>query len=213
MLSILYQLSLGEVIISTAVYGRGGRPVGADEGGPAPPTAMRHAGRMDENPGPPENPRLPDDQADPDVDLAPASSIVVGHDGSGAATAALRVALQLASELGAPVSVIRAWLIVTAPRPDNWTFGYVPSTDEFADAVRTELISDTQDEVARFPDVAVTHHVYHANPAKGLIAASKDARMLVVGSRGLGGFRELVLGSVSDQCVRDAHCPVLVTRA
>ena len=78
--------------------------------------------------------------------------------------------------------------------------------------MRTELISDTQSELARFPDVAVTHRVYHANPAKSLIIASQDARMLVVGSRGLGGFRELVLGSVSDQCVRYALCPVLVTR-
>ena len=159
-----------------------------------------------------ENPWLPDDQADLDVDLAPASSIVVGHDGSGAATAALRWALQLASELGAPVTILRAWQIVTAPRPDNWAFGYASSTDEFADAVCTELISDTQSELARFPDVSVTHRVYHANPAKSLIIASQDARMLVVGSRGLGGFRELVLGSVSDQCVRYAHCPVLVTR-
>jgi len=173
---------------------------------------MRHAGQMDENAGLPENPGLPDDQADPDVVLAPASSIVVGHDGSGTATGALRVALQLASELGAPVTILRAWLIVTAPRPDNWTFGYVPSTDEFADAVRTELISDTQDELARYPHVAVTHHVYHANPAKSLIIASQDARMLVVGSRGLGGLQELVLGSVSDECVRYAQCPVLVTR-
>ena len=79
--------------------------------------------RWTRTPGAPENPGLPDDQADPDVDLAPASSIVVGHDGSGAATAALRWALQLASELGAPVTILRAWLIVTAPRPDNWAFG------------------------------------------------------------------------------------------
>jgi len=161
---------------------------------------------MDDNPG------LPDDQADPDVDLAPASSIVVGHDGSEAATAALRWALQLASELGAPVTILRAWQIVTAPRPDNWTFGYAPSTDEFAEAVRTELLSDAQSELARFPDVSVTNRVYHANPARSLIIASQDARMLVVGSRGRGGFRELMLGSVSDQCVRYARCPVVVTR-
>lgn len=162
---------------------------------------------MDESPG------LPDDQADPDVDLAPASSLVVGHDGSGAATAALKVSLQLASELAAPIIIIRAWMMVTAPRPANWAFGYTPSTDEFADAVRAELISDTRSELARFPDVPVTHRVYHANPAKSLIIASQGARMLVVGSRGLGGFRELMLGSVSDQCVRYAQCPVLVTRA
>lgn len=161
---------------------------------------------MDESPG------LPDDQADPDVDLAPASSLVVGHDGSGAATAALRLALQLASGLGAPLTILRAWQFVTAPRPDNWAFGYVSSTDEFADAVRTELVSDTQSELAHFPNISVTHRVYQANPARSLIIASQDARMLVVGSRGRGGFRELVLGSVSDQCVRYAHCPVLVTR-
>jgi nucleotide-binding universal stress UspA family protein len=162
---------------------------------------------MDEIPG------RPDDQADPDVDLAPASSIVVGHDGSRAATAALKVSLQLASELAVPIIIIRAWMMVTAPRPANWVFGDTPSTDEFADAVRTELISDTRSELARFPDVPATHRVYHANPAKSLIIASQGARMLVVGSRGLGGFRELMLGSVSDQCVRYAQCPVLVTRA
>lgn len=129
---------------------------------------MRHAGQMDQNPGLAKNSGLPDDHADPDVDRVPASSIVVGHDGSGAATAALRFALQLASELGAPVAILRAWLFVTAPRPANWAFGYVPSTDEFADAVRTELISDTQSELARFPDVSVTHRVYHANPGQEL---------------------------------------------
>jgi nucleotide-binding universal stress UspA family protein len=174
--------------------------------GSPPPAALRHAGQMDENPG------LPDDQVDPVVDVAPASSIVVGHDGSGAASAALRVALQLASELGTPVTVIRAWMMATAPRPANWVFGYAPSTDEFADAVRTELISDTESDLAPFPDVTVSHRVYHANPARSLIIASQGARMLVVGSRGLGGFRELMLGSVSDECVRNAHCPVLVTR-
>jgi Universal stress protein family len=53
---------------------------------------------------------------------------------------------------------------------------------------------------------------YHASPAKALIRASRNSRMLVVGSRGLGGISEMVLGSVSDQCVRPAHCPVLVAR-
>jgi nucleotide-binding universal stress UspA family protein len=102
--------------------------------------------------------------------------------------------------------------LVTAPRPANWTFGYVPSEDELAKAVHDQLVADTRARVARFPGVDVTMRVHHRGPAQALIGASRDARMLVVGSRGLGGFRELVLGSVSDQCVRYAACPVLVAQ-
>ena len=53
----------------------------------------------------------------------------------------------------------------------------------------------------------------HHDRRERVIKASRDARMLVVGCRGVGGFREMVLGSVSDQCVRYAACPVLVVRA
>ena len=152
------------------------------------------------------------DDVDAAVEVAPATNIVVGHDGSPGAAEALDVALQLASDLGAPLTILRAWSLVTAPRPANWIFGYAPSVDELAEAVRAELVSDTQRQVAAFPAVAVTCRAYHAGPAASLIRASQEARMLVVGARGLGGLRELVLGSVSDQCVRHARCPVLVTR-
>ena len=124
----------------------------------------------------------------------------------------MELALQLASELHAPVLILRAWSLVTAPRPANWTFGYVPSEDELAEAVHDELVVDTRARVAQFPGVDVTFRADHRGPARALIGASREARMLVVGSRGLGGFGELVLGSVSDQCVRYAACPVLVAR-
>ena len=157
------------------------------------------------------------DRALPEVDAgeaepAPPSSLVVGHDRSAGAEAALELALQLGSDLHAPVVILRAWSMVTAPRPANWTFGYVPSEDELAEAVQNELVADTRSRVDRFPGVDVGFRVDHRGPARALIEASREARMLVVGSRGLGGFGELVLGSVSDQCVRYAACPVLVAR-
>lgn len=137
---------------------------------------------------------------------------MVGHDGTAGADAALRTALQLASEIHAPLTIVRAWSMVTAPRPPGWVFGYASAIEDIEEAVRQELEAQTQAQVARFPTVALTWVAHHAGPARSLILASRDARMLVVGARGVSGICELVLGSVSDQVVRQAHCPVLVTR-
>jgi nucleotide-binding universal stress UspA family protein len=139
-------------------------------------------------------------------------SIVVGHDGSAGARNALTVALQLATDLGSPVTIVRAWSLSTAPRPKSWKFGYVCSNDELAEAVQEALVAETSDLLARFASVPVEFRVLHAAPAESLIRCSQTARMLVVGSRGRGGFSQLALGSVSEQCVRHAACPVLVTR-
>ena len=138
--------------------------------------------------------------------------IVVGHDGSGGGDEALKMALKLADALQASVLIVRAWSMVTAPRRPDWEFGYVPSFDEMSAAVHDHLVNDTATDVARFSDLPVEHRAVHASPAKSLVELSSDAVMLVVGSRGLGGFAGLMLGSVSEQCVRHAACPVLVVR-
>ena len=57
--------------------------------------------------------------------------IVVGHDGSGGAQTALRWAANLAVGMAAPVHVVRAWQLATAPRPETWEAGYVPPIDDF----------------------------------------------------------------------------------
>ncbi|MGC5075462.1 universal stress protein [Agrococcus sp. DT81.2] len=149
-----------------------------------------------------------------DIELVPAprDSIVVGHDGSDGADHALAEALELADQLRAPVVVVRAWSIATAPRPANWEFGYVSSFGEYAAAVHDELARDSRSAVDQHPGVAVSYRAAHASPAACLIDISRDARMLVVGTRGRGGIAGLVLGSVSEQCVRHAACPVLVVR-
>jgi nucleotide-binding universal stress UspA family protein len=59
--------------------------------------------------------------------------------------------------------------------------------------------------------VPVTSELVQGQPADVLCEAAKDADLLVVGSRGLGGFRGLLLGSVSQQCAHHAPCPVVIT--
>lgn len=142
----------------------------------------------------------------------PAGSIVVGHDGSDCSDSALTEALELAGPLHTPVVVVRTWTIDTAPRPVDWEFGYVSSFAEYAASVEASLRKDVAPFAARFPDVALSYRVVHSGAAKGLIEISHPARMLVLGSRGHGGFSGMLLGSVSDQCVRHATCPVLVVR-
>jgi nucleotide-binding universal stress UspA family protein len=149
---------------------------------------------------------------DPEPEPAPKDTIVVGHDGSGGGDQALATALELAHQLHVSVVVVRAWSIATAPRPPTWKFGYVSSFDELAETVRGHLVKDVSALLQRFPAVDIEYRAVHGSPAKNLIAISTDARMLVVRSRGLGGFAGMVLGSVSDQCVQYAACPVLVVR-
>jgi nucleotide-binding universal stress UspA family protein len=138
--------------------------------------------------------------------------IVVGHDGSGGADKALKMALKLADRIQASVLILRAWSMATAPRRPDWEFGYVPSFDEMSAAVHEHLVNETATDVARFPHVPIEYRTVHASPAKTLVERSRDALMLVVGLRGLGGFAGLLLGSVSEQCVRHAACSVLVVR-
>ncbi len=144
---------------------------------------------------------------------APTGSIVVGHDGSAGAEFALNTALGLADGLQVPLVVVRVWSIDSAPRPADWQFGYVSSLLEYSGAVRAALIQDTDAAMRTFANVSVDYRVVHSGEAaKTLIEISREARMLVVGSRGLGGLVGLMLGSVSDRCARHAFCPVLVTR-
>ncbi len=135
--------------------------------------------------------------------------LVVGHDGSPASSDAVRWAGGLAHRLSCPLHVVRSWSISTAPRPATADHGYVPPLADFEQAVREELERD----VARLglPDgVAVSCHALHGAAARRLLEAAEHAEMLVVASRGVGGFRGLLFGSTADQVVRHATCPVVV---
>lgn len=138
--------------------------------------------------------------------------IIIGSDGSDFSDVALRKGLWLAQALGWPVKVLRAWTISTAPRPATWEPGYVPPADDFEAAVLERLERDTAATRAQYPDVSVELVTPHGAAGRELIKASEGARIVIVGTRGLGGFQGLLLGSVSDQVVEHALCDVLVVR-
>ncbi|MGC4111137.1 MAG: universal stress protein [Nocardioides sp.] len=140
-------------------------------------------------------------------------SVVVGHDGSAGAEAALREGLTLARALGAPLVLVRAWSLVTAPHLPGEQFGYTPGLEEFGKAVHASLIEDAAAATAEFPDVPVTYRTPHEGATQALVGLSAEARLLVVGARGSGGLVGMLVGSVGEQCSRHASCSVLIARS
>jgi nucleotide-binding universal stress UspA family protein len=135
--------------------------------------------------------------------------IVVGVDGSVPSKAALAWAIRQARLTGAEVEAVTAWHFPIA-------FGYpqpvvtdVINYQELA----TQTLGDAIAETSRPGDpVKITPRVVEGNAAQALIDAAAGAELLVVGSRGHGGFVEALLGSVGQHCVQHAPCPVLVIR-
>ena len=145
-------------------------------------------------------------QAEPESPW-PGGGVLVGVDGSAESVAALREAKTLAEKLGTPLHAVVCW-----DYPDL-AFGDVTSPEilaypkEDADHVLRTVTRDVFG--AEVPDW-FTGSVHRGRPAPSLIRLSRGAAMLVVGSRGRGGFIGLLLGSVSSACVAHAECPVLV---
>jgi nucleotide-binding universal stress UspA family protein len=137
--------------------------------------------------------------------------IVVGHDGSKCSQEALVWAAALARRADLDLHVVRAWAMMTAPKPSTWEPGYVPPLADYEKAVLDELSAHVR-AAHLDPDVRVTCHVVHKAPAQGLMSAAQGADLMVLGARGRGGFSGLLLGSVSDQLVHHAPCPVTVIR-
>ena len=140
-----------------------------------------------------------------------AGTIVVGVDGSDESKDALRWALEEARLRQTDVRAIYAWRdpYVVAP-------GYgLPEDFEF-EPLRERAVETLEAVVAEVvgtaSDVHVDRVVVEGPAGTVLVQAAEDAEMLVVGSRGHGGFVGLFLGSVSQQCVTHATCPVLVVR-
>lgn len=127
--------------------------------------------------------------------------VVVGVDGSPSSQAAIARAFEEADTAKAPLVAVE----VCRPGDAAWP-SYVSDTPPHL----SELLAGHS---ARYPDIEVRQEVLTGQPALMLISASRHARCLVVGSRGRGGFRGMLLGSTSRALVNHTHCPLLVTPA
>jgi nucleotide-binding universal stress UspA family protein len=135
--------------------------------------------------------------------------IVVGVDGSPGADAALRWAWDEAQRRHAQLNVVHAWTIPYVGEL-GWTSAAVVSQDALKQAAKATLADSLERVVPPGSHVIVHEVIAEGSAAAVLREQANDADLLVVGSRGRGGFAGLVLGSVSQQCAHHSPCPVVI---
>ena len=140
--------------------------------------------------------------------------IAVGVDGSAGAERAISWALDEARVHGDKILLVHAWQFpaigITTYAGDTLpVFG----RDDIKTLAADVLATASTYAKGCDPGMQVDSVLVEGHPAGGLIEASSGARLLVVGSRGLGGFKGMLMGSVSSSCVHHARCPVVVVPA
>jgi nucleotide-binding universal stress UspA family protein len=144
--------------------------------------------------------------------VSPAPPVIVGYDGSDGAKLALRVAAEEAEAHGVGLTILAVW----RPAPVNAAaVAFTTSPDSNFSAELAEAMLSVLEEAKALvheyaPALPTETLLVEGHAADELIRASRAATMLVVGQRGHGAVAELILGSVSHQCVLHSKCPVLV---
>jgi nucleotide-binding universal stress UspA family protein len=139
------------------------------------------------------------------------AGITVGIDGSYGAHRALEWAMKEAAARHARLTVLTVHQVAA----NAWTgtpiilWADAPELQNASDAAQ-EAVAKAATELGESRPASVTVQAVNGFAAQELIDASRDADLMVVGSRGSGGFARLLMGSVSNQVVHHAHCPVVV---
>jgi nucleotide-binding universal stress UspA family protein len=143
------------------------------------------------------------------------SGILVGVDGSGHSRRALSWAMHEGAAHHVPLTVMTVHPNPVRPATQvYWNVPDLPDKSFDPESLRAavqEMVDTVAKEIGERPP-EVTVNVTMGDPAKELVKASRDADMLVVGSRGSGAFAELLMGSVSSKVTHHAACPVVVIR-
>ncbi len=134
--------------------------------------------------------------------------IVVGVDDAPEARAAVRLAFEIAQRTKRLVVAHHAYrIVVSRSRYHN------PTAEEREAELAVEVDEIVKPIAADFPGVTWERSIVDSHPVWGLVEASKTASVVVLGSRGRGGFASMLLGSTSREVLRNAECPVFVVRA
>ena len=146
-----------------------------------------------------------------ETDTSEWSRVVVGIDGSGSSKSALRWAAEEAKAHNTELTVTSVWTPLPAAVAPYDSLGLEPGLDP--ERMAAAILDDTVEEVlSEYSGLALRREVRGGNPAKVLIDLSDGADVLVVGSRGHGGFVGMLLGSVSQHVAAHADCTVVVVR-
>ena len=142
------------------------------------------------------------------------TGIIVGVDGSEHSRIALGWAMREAAMRQVPLTVITVLPVPVRPATEiYWPAPEFPGGRAAAERKAAEEVREMTDKVTSetresVPGISVT--AISGDPAEELVRAARDADMLVVGSRGSGGFSRLMMGSVSNKVLHHAGCPVVV---
>lgn len=139
------------------------------------------------------------------------TQVLVGVDGSEGSQRALRWAADEARQHQAGLRIVTTWLPAIPPVGTGLASytGVPPDMQEVAEQLQDGAIAAV---LGSDHGLTVTQAVVEGHPAQQLIDSSKGADLVVVGSRGHGGFAGMLLGSVSQHVAAHAHCPVVVIR-
>jgi nucleotide-binding universal stress UspA family protein len=143
---------------------------------------------------------------DPAMPYPSQAPVLVGIDGSPASELATAVAFDEASRRHVGVIALHAWSDLDV---SEWPGIDWPATQSMAEEVLAERLAGWQEQ---YPDVQVSRTVVQAQPARQLVEQSEEAQLVVAGSRGRGGFAEMLVGSVGETVAQMARVPVIVAR-
>ncbi|TMS00595.1 universal stress protein [Nonomuraea basaltis] len=135
--------------------------------------------------------------------------VVVGDDGSGHSDAAIQYAVDQARARRVPLHVVYAWQV---PVYSPYAPAYYVLLDEAYEQQARAAAERVAPWRAKYPDVRITDDQARGHPVSVLIKAGETADLVVLGSRGLGGFASAVLGSVSHAVLHHLTCPIAVVR-